>query len=379
MGFRNLVSVLLQRNANCNLRTLPPPPELLQTLAFLATTPTERGFNFNGDDLEGGKDGSRSTATAVDPFASEEESAEHQRTDSFAGQAPRSKAAAVVYNQTPLHLAILGRHREIIQEILSYHDRASRKGALDHSLLTPDLNVKDSRAQTPLSLAVQHQLTDIAEMLINGGADVDVRNEQGLTLLHLAIAARDAPMAHFLLAHGADLGAKTRSGESYLQFAVRHRLPSVVEELCTLGADVNVRSPKNGDPVLWEALQALKGVNPAETSEKEAEKEKEKEKDLEAANEIASVLVRHRADTDFWHTSAEGGGFRQTLLHRALDENNEAVAVFLIRAGCDAQCKRKPGPNGEGAEDCDGQTPVRREFSLSLSHTKYSIVLISLL
>lgn len=286
-----------------------------------------------------------------------------------------------MYNQTPLHLAILGRHREIIQEILSYHDRASRKGALDHSLLTPDLNVKDSRAQTPLSLAVQHQLTDIAEMLINGGADVDVRNEQGLTLLHLAIAARDAPMAHFLLAHGADLGAKTRSGESYLQFAVRHRLPSVVEELCTLGADVNVRSPKNGDPVLWEALQALKGVNSAETSEKEAEKEKEKEKDFEAANEIASVLVRHRADTDFWHTSAEGGGFRQTLLHRALDENNEAVAVFLIRAGCDAQCKRKPGPNGEGAEDCDGQTPVRREFSLSLSlsHTKYSIVLISLL
>lgn len=240
-----------------------------------------------------------------------------------------------VYNQSPLHLAILGQHQEIIKQILSYHDRASRKGLLDSILLTPDLNIKNSQHQTPLALAIGLKLMEVAELLINSGANVDVRDEEGYTLLHRAIMGRDCESAHFLLIHGADVALKSFSGDSYLQYAVRYRLTAIVKQLCTLGCDVNVCSGKNpGDVVLWEALHI--------------------EDDWEL--EMASILVQHNCDTDRWHTTEEG--FDQTLLHRALDENNQKVAVFLIRSGCDIHAIRKPGPNGEGGEYCDKQSPV---------------------
>ncbi len=33
---------------------------------------------------------------------------------------------------------------------------------------------------------------------------------------------------------------------------------------------------------------------------------------------------------------------------RAIDENNEEVACFLIRSGCDLNAPRRPGPAGQG-------------------------------
>lgn len=285
-----LVSSLLEKNANCNLLTLP---------LFIHNAST---LNDDG---------------TVTKHCTEE-----------------------IYNQTPLHLAILGKHEAIIKEILSYHDRASRKGLLDSVLLTPDLNLKNSKHQTSLSLAIEMKLMEIAEMLISAGADVDVRDENGYTLLHLSIMAGDCDSAHFLLMHGADFTLKCHSGNTYLQYAVRHKLANVVKELCSLGCDVNVcTGDSRGDCVLWEALRL-------------------------DCTEIASILVQYKCDTDLWHATEEG--FTQTLLHRALDENNQVTAVFLIRSGCDIHCVRKPGSNGDGAEYCDQQTPVHFSFLINL-------------
>lgn len=63
--------------------------------------------------------------------------------------------------------------------------------------------------------------------------------------------------------------------------------------------------------------------------------------------EIASVLVRHGVDTDCWNLTGPDGCL-QTLLHRAIDENRESAAIFLIRSRCDLDSPRQPGPNGEG-------------------------------
>jgi hypothetical protein len=42
------------------------------------------------------------------------------------------------------------------------------------------------------------------------------------------------------------------------------------------------------------------------------------------------IIIRALScDVDLW--SPGPGGCRQTLLHRALDENNESVACFLIK------------------------------------------------
>ncbi|KRT81401.1 Ankyrin repeat-containing protein, partial [Oryctes borbonicus] len=66
-------------------------------------------------------------------------------------------------------------------------------------------------------------------------------------------------------------------------------------------------------------------------------------------DDIASILVRHGADTDCWGSGPEG--CKQTLLHRAIDENKEPAAIFLIQAGCDLDSPRMPGSNGEGGDE----------------------------
>lgn len=242
----------------------------------------------------------------------------------------------VVFNQTALHFAIYGGHIDIIKEILSYHDRSSRKGCLDSSLLIPELDIKNSKHQTPLSLSIELNMIAISEMLILSGANINVKNEEGLSLLHSMIINGNIEAAKFLLKHGINIADKCPlTNQSYLQYAIRYQRAPIVELLCKLGADVNELST-NGDCLLWEALKIYKEFGSVE---------------------MASILVRFNCDRDGWHQSQECG-FYQTLLHRALDQNDQDAAIFLIHSGCDIHCIRKPGPNNEGKEDCDKQTPV---------------------
>ena len=77
----------------------------------------------------------------------------------------------------------------------------------------------------------------------------------------------------------------------------------MVENLCKRGADMAVLDADGNSP-LWAALDT-------------------------GQEDIASILVMHKCDTTQWCMGPEN--CQQTLLHRAIDENNDAVAVFLIK------------------------------------------------
>ena len=234
-----------------------------------------------------------------------------------------------VYNQTPLHLAVLNKQEEVIKTILNY--KASEARNLASSINFLDINIKDSNHETPLSLAIHAKLLNIAQILIDEGANVNIKDKNGYTLLHSAIINNDSRGSLFLLNIGVDTSITTPNGETPLQLAVKHQLESVLIDLCSKGADVNVKN-ENGNSPLWIALENNN-------------------------EDIASILVQYDCDTVCW---SEGpGGCWQTLLHRALDENNEFIACFLIRSGCDLNSPRKPSPDGKGEEEAyDGQTPL---------------------
>ncbi|XP_020711715.2 rabankyrin-5 isoform X2 [Athalia rosae] len=209
----------------------------------------------------------------------------------------------------PLHLAILNQHHGVVTGLLKSKDTASQ------------LNLKDTEGETPLSLAIKAPLKkgrEIMAALIRAGADINQRNEKGLTLLHQAIFKEDSATAIFLLENGADMNARTLDGETPLQLCVHCRLGEVVEALCRRGVDTSVGCP------LWDALDSQQ-------------------------DDTASVLVAHGADTDCWAPGPEG--CQQTLLHKAIDENKEAIAQFLIRSGCDLNSPRRPGKEGSGGEE----------------------------
>lgn len=255
-GLNRLVNLLLQKGANCNGTTLP------------------------NDDLFDG--------------------------DSTADNAK-------VFNQTPLHLAIANRHEEVVKTILNFKQSTGSNDLASN--IIPDLNIKNSRDQTPLLIALDSEQHSIAQTLIDEGANVNVVNSEGLTLLHQALIKKDMRSAMFLLNYGADIHMRTRENETPLQLAVKNQIESVVVEICSKGADVNVLD-ENGNTPLWMAL--------------------------ESGNEdIASFLVQFKCDIDCW--SAGPGNCQQTYLHKSLDENNEFIACFLIRSGCDLNSPRRPG------------------------------------
>ncbi|KAH8379366.1 hypothetical protein KR009_004439, partial [Drosophila setifemur] len=187
----------------------------------------------------------------------------------------------------------------------------------------PDFNSKDNNGDTPLSLCLALNRTELVSILIQGGADVNAKNKDNMTLLHQSILNRDSETSLFLLEQGADFTVPTGDQDSSLQLSIEYNLPRVVDALCTRGTSLSPSDNKGVAP-LWTALQL-------------------------GHDDVAQILVRHGVDTDCW---AEGpDGCQQTLLHRAIDENKESVAIFLIRSQCDLDSARQPGPNGEGGDE----------------------------
>ncbi|CAJ0924439.1 unnamed protein product [Ranitomeya imitator] len=260
---------------------------------------------------------------------------------------PPTSPSSSTYLQTPLHMAIAYNHPDVVTVILE--QKANALHATNNLQIIPDFSLKDSREQTVLALALWTGMHIIAAQLLGSGASINDTMSDGQTLLHMAIRRQDSKSALFLLEHQADINIRTQDGETALQLAIKNQLPLVVDAICTRGADMSV-TDEQGNPPLWIAL----------------------ENELE---DIASTLVRHGCDATFWGPGPSG--CLQTLLHRAIDENKEQVACFLVRRsykrngkqlrGCDVNSPRKPGPNGEGEEEArDGQTPLHLAASWGL-------------
>ncbi|KAI5696304.1 hypothetical protein M8J75_011158 [Diaphorina citri] len=134
-------------------------------------------------------------------------------------------------------------------------------------------------------------------------------------------------MALILIQSGADIDARTADRKSALDLCLSDdSLEPVVEALCKRGVDMSTGCP------LWSSLEY-------------------------GTENIARVLVRYGVDTDDWGEGPDG--CLQTLLHRAIDENNESAALFLIQSGCDLSSPRRPGPGGKGGDEArDNQGPL---------------------
>ncbi|XP_059617534.1 rabankyrin-5 [Phlebotomus argentipes] len=225
--------------------------------------------------------------------------------------------------RTTLHYAVQSNNLPIIEAFVEHWKSGEKE--------KPDFNIKDSNGDSPLSLALSLAHNELVPSLIQGGADVNDRNGQDLTLLHQAILKEDAKTAIFLLGQGADMNALTGEQESPLQLAIHCNLPAVVDALCTRGVSLGASDSKCESP-LWTALESEK-------------------------LDIAEVLIRHGVDTDCWSSGPDG--CLQTLLHRAIDENKEVAAIFLIKSRCDVDSPRQPGPDGQGGEEAhDKASPL---------------------
>jgi ankyrin repeat protein len=99
---------------------------------------------------------------------------------------------------TPLHKAVKGGHKEVVELLLA------NKAEID---------IKNEEDYTPLQNAVMLGYREIAEVLINSGANIEVVSEGKMTLLHWAAGLGHKDMVEMLLAHNMDVKAKDQKGK----------------------------------------------------------------------------------------------------------------------------------------------------------------------
>lgn len=229
-----------------------------------------------------------------------------------------------------MHKAIINSHDATLDVFINFKIAASNRLT---SYIMPDFNVRDTDGQTVLSYCLWNRNLAMAKRLIQNGADVNINDNDDIPLLHQAILRQCTDAALFLLDQpNVDINKKSSVDNlTALQLAVRRHLPLVVENLCKRGAQMSVLDAEGNSP-LWTALDT-------------------------GQEDIASILVANRCDTTQWSVGPDN--CQQTLLHRAIDENNDAVAVFLIKSGCDMDSPRRPGLGGETPDESkDGMTPL---------------------
>lgn len=113
------------------------------------------------------------------------------------------------------------------------------------------LQARSSDGWTPLHLAAFFGCAELANALVDQGADIEARstNPSRNTPLHAAAAGGHMQLVKLLLLRGADANARQEGGWTALHSAAQAGNRGMVEELVAHGADINVRADNNQSPL----------------------------------------------------------------------------------------------------------------------------------
>ncbi|MFO7735006.1 MAG: ankyrin repeat domain-containing protein [bacterium] len=107
-----------------------------------------------------------------------------------------------------------------------------------------DVDAENHKKQTPLMIASIYNLTEIAKMLINSGANINARDKSGKTALHHSIV-NGTEIFHMLVSNGADLDKKDNKEETPLHYVARFKRKEMFNRLMVENIQLDT-SNKNG-------------------------------------------------------------------------------------------------------------------------------------
>jgi len=149
------------------------------------------------------------------------------------------------HNQ-PLHVAIEARQVKIAIWLATH-------GAM--------INQKDSFGESPLSLAVQYNLPDVAKVLIEKGADVNSRGAGDTSILQkCCIGEEKEELAKLLVGKSADLNAQDSGGATPLISAAAWNCKNILSLLLNHGADMNIQDKQGKTALDYAILKRNKDI-----------------------------------------------------------------------------------------------------------------------
>ncbi|XP_035827366.1 ankyrin repeat domain-containing protein 36B, partial [Aplysia californica] len=139
-------------------------------------------------------------------------------------------------NRTPLHLACIQGHDQIVQELLEWKAKT---------------NIGDNQSRTPLMRAVEFQQEGCVNLLTTYRADVETGDGQGNTPLHMAVMGGGLGIVTLLIKAGASLNTRNKEGFSPLHLAVRNKMEDVCRLLLKERADIDIEDTNLRTPLMY--------------------------------------------------------------------------------------------------------------------------------
>ena len=203
---------------------------------------------------------------------------------------------------TPLHVAAIGGHLKIVRILLE---------------LKADVDSLNGEGLTPLGRTLEGQpkgYLDIAQLLLNHGADAKVHDKSGNTLLHLVASEGHLEVARMLLELKVDANSLNDEGSTPLHRASvgwREGCLDIVQLLLDHGANVNVQDNHRNTPLHFAASEGL--------------------------FEVADVLLEHKADVNALDKQGS------TALQLGFEGWRADIVRLLLNHGADAKGQDKTG------------------------------------
>ena len=147
-------------------------------------------------------------------------------------------------DQTALYMASSRGYTDVVRSLI---DRGADLDAICKDYDEDGNDVK----WTPLHEAIYQERRDIANLLLERGADTETRSSRDETALYMASSRRCADVVRQLISHGADLNAECQDTDVYwddvkwtpLHVAIRDGIPPIARMLLEHGA--NPKAPDN--------------------------------------------------------------------------------------------------------------------------------------